>query len=468
MTTSTASTPERLDGPGAQPARTAPSVRRPPQLRPVPRSRLVRGWRRWLTGPFGTQYQRLAVLVVLVNLAVAQHLSTTTTTSTDRLDTIADAVAVNLTIAALIRQQHVVNLLFRIATSAPTSWPLSIRRRLGKIYHFGGIHVGAALSATTWYAAYATTLLTDPDARTLPVLLTTVTLLLLLRILLHTIPPIRQRFHDRFEQTHRFGGWTVLALMWAQLSIPPLDTSHHPTTLTSTLTAITTEPRSWLLATVTLSVTLPWLLLRKVPVHIDTPSNHVALLTFDYGVTPFPGSSTALATHPLGDWHSFANIPHPHRDGYRLAVSAAGDWTRQLINRPPTHLWVKSIPTAGVGNIDQLFHKVLWVATGSGIGPCLPHLLARTAPAALLWSVRDPHHTYGQALLTEITDHVDELTIWNTTTHGKPDLAQLVTDAVHRYHPEAVICISNKPTTWTIVQTMELQGIPAYGAIWDS
>jgi hypothetical protein len=31
-----------------------------------------------------------------------------------------------------------------------------------------------------------------------------------------------------------------------------------------------------------------------------------------------------------------------------------------------------------------------------------------------------------------------------------------------------VICISNKKTTWHLVEQLERRGIPAYGAIWDS
>ena len=38
-----------------------------------------------------------------------------------------------------------------------------------------------------------------------------------------------------------------------------------------------------------------WLRLRKVPVEVTRPSNHVALVRFSHGVTPFAGSSTAVS-----------------------------------------------------------------------------------------------------------------------------------------------------------------------------
>ena len=59
-------------------------------------------------------------------------------------------VLANFSIAILIRQQYVINLLFKIATSVPTSWPLSLRWAAGKVYHFGGIHVGGFFSGTLW------------------------------------------------------------------------------------------------------------------------------------------------------------------------------------------------------------------------------------------------------------------------------------------------------------------------------
>ncbi|RZQ51131.1 hypothetical protein C1E23_21245, partial [Pseudoalteromonas phenolica] len=107
----------------------------------------------------------------------------------------------------------------------------------------------------------------------------------------------------------------------------------------------------------------------------------VAFTSFDYGVTPFAGSSTALSRKPLLEWHSFANVPSPDKDGFRLTISRAGDWTKSFINDKPEKIWVKGIPTAGVGNVDKLFNKVIWVATGSGIGPCLPHLLLNETPS---------------------------------------------------------------------------------------
>ena len=192
------------------------------------------------------------------------------------------------------------------------------------------------------------------------------------------------------------------------------------------------------------------------------------LAGFDYGVTPFAGSSTAISVNPLKEWHHFANVPAPGKTGFRLTISRAGDFTGQLIDTLPDKVWVKGIPTAGVGNIDKLFRKVLWVATGSGIGPCLPHLLSGETPAKLVWSTRNPEQTYGTELVQEILAVQPDAVIWDTTEQGKPDLVRLAYQAYLASGAEAVICISNKSTTWQIAEEMEIRGIPAYGAIWDS
>lgn len=223
-----------------------------------------------------------------------------------------------------------------------------------------------------------------------------------------------------------------------------------------------------MLALVTFSVALPWLRLRKVAVRLERPSSHVVLARFDHGETPFAGSSTAISRSPLREWHSFANVPAPGEPGFRLTISRAGDWTGAFIDDLPAKVWVKGITTAGVANIETLFTKVVYVATGSGIGPCLPHLLAAEVPSRLVWATRDPRTTYGDALVDEILAVQPHALVWDTSRRGKPDMVRLAYEAYRDFGAEAVICISNKRLTWQVVHGLERRGIPAYGAIWDS
>jgi hypothetical protein len=385
------------------------------------------------------------------------------------IDGLARLVVGNLAVAVLIRQHYVINLLFWLATRAPTTWPLSIRWTLAKVYHFGGIHVGGSIAATLWFAALVGTLGVQLARGTCPVSATTLAvavaiLAVLVGICVTARPSYRQRRHDRFERIHRLGGWSSLLLFWG-LTVSLTADLRGDTGLAAALVGSTS---TWLLCLVTFSVALPWLRLKKVAIDIVRPSSHCALTRFDHGVTPFAGSSTALSRHPLLEWHSFANIPEPGRPGFRLAISRSGDWTGSLIDDAPSHIWVKGIPTAGVANIEVLFKRVIYVATGSGIGPCLPHLLACEVPSRLVWSTRSPRRTYGDALLGEILAVQPDPIIWDTDERGTPDLVKLAYQAYREFDAEAVICIANKKLTWRVVEAMEARGIPAYGAIWDS
>ncbi|MHA7135339.1 ferredoxin reductase domain-containing protein [Oerskovia turbata] len=425
---------------------------------------LLTGWRRLWTRPALMVYVRLLVLVVAANIAVAA-VALPGTTTPERLGLTLTAAALNLGLAALIRQQHVVNFLFRAATSAPLSWPLRVRAALGKVYHLGGVHVGAAISATAWFAVFAATAL-SPGGRsglsgaTLGVIAALALLLAMIAAL--AVAPLRRGRHDVFEMSHRFGGWLTL-ILFAVLTVgfardlAPEDPGH----------AILTSPATWVLLVVVVSVALPWARLRRVAVDVHTPSSHVALVRLHHSPRTFVGSSTTISRHPLGQWHPFANLVTPTRPELRLAISRAGDWTGSFIDSPPRHVWVRGVPTAGAGNVGKLFRKVVWVTTGSGIGPCLPSLLAG-APAHLVWATRTPEATFGPELVAEITTSLPDALVWDTHAQGKPDLVALALDAVAATGAEAVICISNRPTTFEVVEALESRGIPAYGAIWDS
>jgi hypothetical protein len=418
------------------------------------------------------QYWRLMVLVFAINVGFfywASAAQPAVFASPNLLQTSLNLSIANFALGILIRQQLVINILFAIATSVPVSWPLAIRRQMGKVYHFGGLHIGGTVAGTIWFIAYLVFAIEQQNSGLSPLSIVTVLtaysiVLLLLSMLAFAYPAWRQKYHDRFEISHRFGGWAVLLLIWLHFFL-----------ITGDLRGPTPYPEAmlksfgfWALVVITMSIVFPWSRLQYVPIKIERPSNHVALVSFDYGVTPFAGSSTALSRSPLTEWHSFANVPAPGQSGFRLTISRAGDWTGALIDDMPSHIWVRGIPTGGVGNVDQLFKRVVWIATGSGIGPTLPHLLAKTAPAHLIWSTRDARATYGDKLVDEILNVEPNALIWDTNTRGRPDLVQLAYAGVQAFEAEAVIVISNEKLTREVVYGMESRGIPAYGAIWDS
>jgi hypothetical protein len=361
------------------------------------------------------------------------------------------AATVNFVVAVVARQQHLINLLFTVVANVPPSWPLRVRRSLGKIYHFGGLHAGTAVSGTVWSIGWAAAAAAHSHREGLAEVAVSVGVAgTAVAMSAGAVPALRARFHDLFEFTHRFGGWVLLLLLWIHLLL-------RPTWLGAVLLTVATA-----------SAATPWLRLRKVAVAIERPSPHVAFAHLDYGVTPGVGYTMAVSRKPLTEWHSFATMPRGTGAGYRLAVSRAGDWTGSFIDQVPYELWVKGIPTAGIGRIERMFARVVYLVTGSGIGPSIPHILAAEVPAQLVWVARDPRTTYGELFLKMLLKAHPHAIIWDTARDGKPDAVRLAYTAYRSYNAEAVICVSNKSFTWQVVHGLESRGIPAYGPIWDS
>ncbi len=427
---------------------------------------------RLLMQPRFQRYNRHMGFVFLVNLVVLIFAILSWgwfSTGEINLAAISNVMLTNFALAILIRQQRVINFLFNLTIRLPHRLPLHVRWFAAKVYHFGGFHVGGAIAGTIWFAillgALAYRVYRGLPGASVALVITSLWLLaLLIVIIYYATPHIRRTQHNKFERIHRFGGWIALALFWVQ-TLMFVDLNRGSQLLIAALLA---SPAFLVLVVLTFSVALPWMQLRCVPIQITKPSSHVALVSLDYGVKPIPGSTIALSRSPLGEWHSFANIPTPGEDGCRLAISRAGDWTSQFIDDMPSHVWVKGVPIAGMATIAPLFDRIVWIATGSGIGPVLPHLLAKERCAKLIWSTPDPHVTYGYDLVKEIRSVQPDAMIWNTNTDGRPDLVKLAYKAVLATNAEAVIIISNQKLTQQVVYHMESRGIPAFGAIWDS
>ncbi|KAJ7269914.1 hypothetical protein C8J57DRAFT_1323941, partial [Mycena rebaudengoi] len=282
---------------------------------------------------------------------------------------------------------------------------------------------------------------------------------------------MRVKRHDSFESSHRFLGWTGIALVWAQVVI--LTNDYTPRTQ-SLPDALIHAPPFWLLVVMTGSIILPWLRLQKVAVKSEVLSKHAVRLHFSY-TTPKPGAAIRLADHPLKDWHGFATIPgefpgtNPNEQGFSVVVSRAGDWTATQITQPPSAIWVRGAPTFGVLRIIPLFRRVLLVATGSGIGPCascVKLIQERRIPVRLLWTSPNVRETFGDKLVEEVSRGFPDSIIYDTKKQGRPDMVKLTLRLASDFDAEAVCIISNQKLTQKIVYGCVSRGIPAFGAIW--
>lgn len=415
-------------------------------------------------------YRTLFTIVTLVNLVPFLAIAI----SQKHESWLQYLVPANLLAAILIRQDMVINMLYGILCSLPKWFPFWIRRRCAKVYHLGGLHASAGIFATMWLMidtiwSTVSYLESPTSGFQLPCLvLSWLLAFLCLIIVTFAIPAFRKKFHNSFERIHRFLGWTVLLLFWVKTVLGAYGASQ---TAEGAWTALYQNPVFWMLCLATCAVASSWMFLRKVPVDVVPLSDHAAMLTFSY-TTPVNGSFVRLSNRPLLEWHSFATIPNPGQladsKGFSLIVSNAGDWTKQVIQKPQTKIWVRGLPTCGVMRIATLFNRVLIIATGSGIGPVLGHINHPSCPTQLLWSTPNPEKTFGRGIVKTIKKSIPDAVVHDTKIKGRPDLVRMGYNMATNFGAEAVIIIANEKITKKVVYGLETRGIAAYGAIWDS
>jgi hypothetical protein len=418
-------------------------------------------------------YRRLFSLVFIFNMIGLGGLLSVNSDwlSNPPLSAFATAAAANIMVALLIRQDYMVNLCFKLTWLVPLSAPLRLRRMLAKVYEYGGVHSGAAVSSVIWFCLltgfltreFAVGHLRDPGLMTFTYILLT----LLLSLTITAYPKMRMMSHNTFENIHRWAGWFSLALFWAELVL--FGRSQTQIQGESIGIILVKLPAFWFLLISSLHAILPWLRFHKLAVQPEKLSNHAIRLHFKEPVPLFVG--VRISDAPLKEWHSFACIPS--RDGGKsggsVLISDAGDWTRKTIANPRPYYYIKGIPVTGVLCMARIFRRIVIVTTGSGIGPCLgvmqdiPHTHCR-----VIWSTPNPLKTYGEGIVNAVKDVDPKALIWDTRRQGRPDLVRMAYELYKAEEAEAVFVISNPKLTRKVVYGMESRGVPGFGPIWDS
>ena len=388
------------------------------------------------------------------------------------LSNLATAVAANVMGAILIRQEYIINSLYDIFCWTPLWMPLRFRRAVSKLYHFGGVHSGCAVSATVWfilYSALVTKRYADGDFdEPAVVTITYVLLVLFLALCVFAIPKLRIFSHNTFEAVHRFGGWTAVALFWVEILLVLHAESQVPEADSFGLLVVQ-APAFWFLLVVTFFIILPWIRLRKVEAFPEVLSRHAVRIHFKYSYKNIGNVIGLRITHsPLKEWHAFATIPDADGSSFSLIVSDNGDWTKKQIMEPAHSYWIRGIPVTGVLRMATVFRRIVLVTTGSGIGPCLSFLTSHPIPCRLLWSTPNPVQTYGEDVMRTVAKADPEAMIIDTRASGRPDVVALTYHLYLQTKAESVFVISNPSLTSKLVYGLESRGIPAYGPIWDS
>jgi hypothetical protein len=407
-----------------------------------------------------------------------------------RSETLATWASANFLLSILVRQDFFINLIFRTAWLVPWWFPLRIRRLISRVYTYGGIHTGAAVAGSFWFAFFTIILTIRFVHFSIYIILTLATswsiCILLKLIIVLALPRFRSRHHNTFEITHRFLGWACILLFWAQLLFLTLHTSQTSSTPLTTL--LIRQPTFWNLTLITLMILLPWLRLRKWTFTTTLLFPHALRLDFPYPVHRF--SCLSISSSPLREWHAFATFPstHPNKtnSGSSLIISAAGDWTTSLIttaasqqnqnqNQNPNAnqtltFYIKGHPKAGVLSLSCIYPRIVILTTGSGIGPALSSLLSNPPSQIrrLIWSTRSPLSTFGPHILSQVESVDADAVVIDTDEMGRPDLVQVAWRCYKEVGAEAVFVLSNERVTRRVVRELEGRGVPAFGPIWDS
>jgi hypothetical protein len=413
----------------------------------------------------------LFAVVVLVNMCALAMLETNGSLQKER---VLDVVSAHIFAAVLIRNEYFIYFHLGLCTAVPLSTPLFFRKLLADAHHFGGVHSGCAVSALMWYLAYIIHSTLDflqsgveRVVQWVDIVACYLFLAILLLICTTSLPAYRRTHHNVFEKTHRFGGWTALATLWIHAILSSVCTAQT--------SAFQKQPSAYFLILTTVLLIHPWLRLQKIRVSSHWLSPRELMLTFDYKDMPHMSTMRfSRRASPLGsEWHQFATIPSEAGQTASIIVAEAGDWTRTIIQNPPTDLWIRKPPTRNFLMGIRMFRRVLLVATGAGIGPCLSCLSSLTDEqrkdrvVKVLWSANRPF-TAAWAFAVHSIRRVDPSPMIVDSGDGRLDLVFDVRRLAEEYLVDAVFVVSRMQLTDRIVADLRCRGVAAYGAVFDS
>ncbi|KAF7799897.1 hypothetical protein EIP86_011139 [Pleurotus ostreatoroseus] len=165
------------------------------------------------------------------------------------------------------------------------------------------------------------------------------------------------------------------------------------------------------------------------------------------------------------EYHAFGIISEGvHAKYHYLICGVQGDFTRSLVNDPPTHLWTRQLKFAGVSNTSTLYKRGIRVCTGTGLGAALSTCI-QNPDWFLIWIGSDQEKTFGPTIANLIHKHLmpDRCCLWDSKARGgRPDVMKLVREAYHAWGAEVVFITSNYQGNKEIMEGCKAEGIPAF------
>ncbi|CAE6401777.1 unnamed protein product [Rhizoctonia solani] len=340
--------------------------------------------------------------------------------STARTNYIAQASLVNLTITVLVRNELLLAGLYWAFRKVPFR-RFYVHRMLHSI---GGLHVGCAFGTFIWIMFYTVEVgrSASLDSPLDISLLVTATILPvgITIIILFALRPLRERFHNIWEYTHRYVGWTVVADLVVHLGLKAatLDTPKQ--------LFYTSLP--YLTLACLVSIVYIWFTVRHAKISIQA-NRSVAVVTFPGAPTMRSGTFARISRNG-SQWHAFSvAMTNFEKREFSLIIGRAGDWTTGLINdalgsQGPEKLYIR-------GNHRKTYGETVWNAVTSNL------------PA-------------------------NQVILHDTGLSGRPDIGSLIQRAAKAHGAEAVFVVSNDAYTNLCANICWRKGLRCYGATRDS
>ncbi|PSR79921.1 hypothetical protein PHLCEN_2v6822 [Hermanssonia centrifuga] len=396
----------------------------------------------------------------------------------------------NLVAAVASRNEFFLRYLFWVVVKIFQKWsPLWLRISITAfLQHIGGIHSGCATSGIAWFIFIVVRAFQNHAIQNTPkvilawgIIATVITVVAAIA----AAPWIRHNHHNVFERLHRFAGWTSVIFVWIYVCLS--DSLNAEGGFTSNGRRLVLSQEFWFTLFISILVVVPWVTVRKVPVEITTPSPRVAIIKFERGIQQ--GLLGRISRSAVMEYHGFGIISEGIESGCHYMIAGVqGDWTKALVNDPPTHLYTRQLKFAGLPYLAHLYRRGIAICTGSGIGAVLSTCV-QLDNWFLIWIGSDMEKTFGPVLFDMIQRRIpkERYILFDTKKEGRrPDTMKMLKDIYvafnaegeHPHRPSYVneliyICLvvvitSNPKGNAELMEGCKENGMHSFGPLWDS
>ncbi|CAI6301482.1 unnamed protein product [Periconia digitata] len=375
----------------------------------------------------------------------------------------------NLLCAILMRNELWMRFLYMVAIYGLWWAPLPIKYAATSVLqHVGGIHSGCALSGAAWLVYKIVEIIIYRAVQHPAVIVSgIITNVFIIISVLSAFPWVRNTYHNAFEKHHRFIGWLGLATTWMFVVMGnvydiKIGQWRHDTH------AMISSQELWFAVFMTIFVLIPWVTLREVPVEVEIPSPKVAVLRFKRGMQQ--GLLGRISRTSIMEYHAFGIISEGRKtDCHYMICGVQGDFTKNLVANPPKTVWTRELKFAGVGHASAMFRRGIRICTGTGIGAALSTCI-QSPDWFLIWIGSDQERTFGPTITGLIHNNIEpeRMILWDSKKRGgRPDTMELLRDTWKRWNAEVIFITSNMQGNDEMMQGCRIEGLHAFGTLWD-